>query len=484
MNHSLGVTPDTRSGLPDTGLHGRPVLSEGEGGEWTRPARISYPHFPVLSLKRTAVLFIAIALLLAPFVDHRSAEPVFLTFSWHYLLFLTGLAVSGLSLAIILSRAVRRAPPHRKLPFAFVLLGALVSILLAVEAVLGYLGRDLAPERHKWGQILSPFMGFENAPNHRWEIAGAVYTTDADTFRTHTAPRVSAEEETLIVVMGGSSAFGYGLNDNETLAHRLEHKLRARFDDRITVLNAANTGHNSLQQLFRFYNRVLPLKPELVVYYGAINDVRPRRMLNRMISLAPGVPEASTARQYLRLTNKGQGFYFENSLLMGRFKAIAETAYKRWTNGRHNDRPAGKWWDYTVEEYVDTAALYIRNLDTLRLICRANGITFIPVSFIGEFDELLDAWEIGTTHYVKRLREHCAENGFPLINLNPAFEREKDKARLFFPDHYHPSPDGAAFIASQVADALIPIIAELPENRATSVLPRMTQTTNGSDQPE
>ena len=87
--------------------------------------------------------------------------------------------------------------------------------------------------------------------------------------------------------------------------------------------------------------------------------------------------------------------------------------------------------------------------------------------------------------FLEKGAEHCAENGFPLINLNPAFEREKNKARLFFPDHYHPSPDGAAFIASQVTDALIPIIAaELPENRTTSVFPRIAQTTNGLDTPK
>ena len=56
--------------------------------------------------------------------------------------------------------------------------------------------------------------------------------------------------------------------------HLLEEKLREDLKDpNLNVINAGTNGHNSLQSLLRFYLRVLPLKPQVLLYYEGINDV-------------------------------------------------------------------------------------------------------------------------------------------------------------------------------------------------------------------
>jgi len=116
---------------------------------------------------------------------------------------------------------------------------------------------------------------YEAQPNHTWNAADATYTTDEFGFRTHLSDRQwSRSDSKRIFVLGGSSVFGYGLNDDQTWVHLLEEKLRQDLKDRdLNVINAETLGHNSLQSLLSFYLRVLPLKPQVLLYYEGINDV-------------------------------------------------------------------------------------------------------------------------------------------------------------------------------------------------------------------
>lgn len=409
-------------------------------------------------LRRALIVYVPILLLLLPFLGHHSRDAVIGSYSWDYLLFLAGLGIGGFAIALGLIWLVRRARADLQVRFALLMLAIPICTAVAGEVVLGHIGRDLFHEYRVWGHAPSPLMGFEPKPNHHWEMVGATYTTDADTFRTHVRPRVARDEETLIVVMGGSCAFGFGLDDDETWAHRLEGKLRARFGDHITVINAGANGHNTLQQFFRLHLRVRPIKPAIVVHYGATNDVRPDWEADRLIHLPPEMPEATSAREHLRIQNSGKGFYWENSLTLDHVSRKVQ----RWFERRRID---GNWPDppvYNDDTFTKTVAMYIRNLDGMRLLCERDGIEFVPVSFIADYDEMPPRWTAGIDLFVRAIRRFCYEQEIGFIDLYPDFRGIEDKGRLFFEDHYHPTEEGADFIAEHVADALVPIIESLP----------------------
>lgn len=421
-------------------------------------------------MRLVGALCIPIGLLLLPFADHRSRDPVLLTYSRDYLLVLAMLAAGGVAVAFALAWMVRGAPPKRRLAFALVLLAVPVAAVLVLEVYLGYRERDVFAAYREWGHAKSPFMGFEAAPNHRWEKRGAVYTTDADSFRTHQAPRVAPEKETLIALLGGSTVFGTGLNDDETWPHCLERALRTRFGETITVLNAANMGHNSLQQLIRYYLRVLPQQPEYVLYYGLATDIRTvDEMRDLPISMPPELLETYSIRDHLRTRNAGKGVCFENSVLLNRLKDIVEEVATGRNTAGPSQGPAALDMQFQrrfadgesmSRTYGPALEAYLRNLDSLRLLCEANGCKFVIVTEVSNRPALPPTWAIPIDYFSRALLAHCRDKGIPLIDLLGAFDAADNKDELFLEnDRAHTSSKGAEFIAARVADALTPMIA-------------------------
>ena len=409
-----------------------------------------------------AAVFAPIAFLLLPFFFHRSGSDHWLGYSSDYAAFLVGLTILGLLLARLLLWTVRRTQSQRRVASAWMLLAVALTPVAAAELVLGYLERDVFADHHHWGHVRSPLMGFELGPDRRATRENDYgvpcrYTTGPDAFRTHLASRPPPDRETLIIVMGDSSAFGYGLNDDETWPHILEKHLRSRFGDDITVLNAANSGHTSLQQLIRLYYRVLPLRPDLILYYGMVNDVRADAEIDTLTLQAPLLIDpqmlgVTTTRQFLRRKNTGKSWYFRNSLVLNHLKR----AYEGWMTDS-NDAAVQRWArSAPATQYAAATAAYLRNLDTMRLLCEANDAAFIPITFIAYED---GAFATGLDRFNAALRTHCAARDTTLIDLHPAFDSQPDKRTLFYKDHYHPTAAGARWMALQVADELMPMLA-------------------------
>ncbi len=405
--------------------------------------------------RRTIAIIFAVMLLpLLPFAFHRSTEPVWHTYSASYAVLLVGLVFAAGLVSVGMGWLFRKASRERQAPFVLLALGSVAMGLFCLELWLGFQNSDAFARYRAWGHTRSALLGFEAAPNNRWSIAGATYTTDAQTFRSHTTPRVSPDEETLIVVMGGSAVFGYGLNDDETWASSLEKRLRERFGSSVTVLNAGCNGHNTLQQMIRAHMRVLPLKPDFIVHYGAINDVRPDAARDQLIIFPEELVHATTTRDYLRIKNQGKGFYFENSLLFNRI-GQAMGLFDCALTPRYRPKIGGS----TVDTFVATTEIYLRNMASLQALCETNGVAFVPVTFLADTDSLPPPFHRGVEQYVKALRDQRCERGLPMIDLLPDFKRIKNKADLFFKDHYHPNRRGAAFLAEHIGAALESMLA-------------------------
>jgi len=80
-----------------------------------------------------------------------------------------------------------------------------------------------------------------------------------------------------IVTIGESTTYGFGVNANEAYPALLEDILREEYGyTNVEVINAGVVGYTSFEVLSNFQFRVLELKPDLIIYYGALNDADTR----------------------------------------------------------------------------------------------------------------------------------------------------------------------------------------------------------------
>lgn len=111
-------------------------------------------------------------------------------------------------------------------------------------------------------------------PGYRLRSGTTAITVNAFGFRGEEVPARKAEGTYRIVIVGGSSVFGYLVRDEQTSSVRLEQLLRGRGgEQRIEVINAGVPGYNTMHTLVRFLYRLRPLEPDLLVYYQGFNDL-------------------------------------------------------------------------------------------------------------------------------------------------------------------------------------------------------------------
>ncbi|MFT7486211.1 MAG: lysophospholipase L1-like esterase [Candidatus Paceibacteria bacterium] len=79
-----------------------------------------------------------------------------------------------------------------------------------------------------------------------------------------------------IMCLGGSSTYGHGPTSNErTWPYRLQKRLSmARPDLSIEVINGGCQGYTSFESLTNYAFRGIPLEPDMIIVYHAINDMR------------------------------------------------------------------------------------------------------------------------------------------------------------------------------------------------------------------
>jgi lysophospholipase L1-like esterase len=78
-----------------------------------------------------------------------------------------------------------------------------------------------------------------------------------------------------VVLLGGSTTHGYGVDNHDTIDAHMRDILQERFPERqFEVVNLAFGGYDSYQVYERLRVDALPLQPDLVVINSGINDVR------------------------------------------------------------------------------------------------------------------------------------------------------------------------------------------------------------------
>ena len=80
-----------------------------------------------------------------------------------------------------------------------------------------------------------------------------------------------------IVTLGASTTYGFGVNADQAYPALLENVLHNEYGlTHVEVINGGVPSYTSFELVPNFMYRVLELKPDLVIYYGALNDAGTR----------------------------------------------------------------------------------------------------------------------------------------------------------------------------------------------------------------
>jgi hypothetical protein len=86
--------------------------------------------------------------------------------------------------------------------------------------------------------------------------------------------------EQRVLVIGDSTAFGWGVSQGETFSDSLQRRLRSSRGDQWTVINAGVNGYNTSQEVEYFLLTGRRYQPDIVVLMFNSNDVEPRIVPN------------------------------------------------------------------------------------------------------------------------------------------------------------------------------------------------------------
>lgn len=115
--------------------------------------------------------------------------------------------------------------------------------------------------------------GYDLRPG--FELRSGVFrmSVNAAGFRGPIVPRHRDDSDKLrIAVLGGSSVYGYLVNDGEEASQRLVEELGQQGVS-AEVINAGVPGYNLYQTASRYRERVAPYSPDIVILYLGYNDL-------------------------------------------------------------------------------------------------------------------------------------------------------------------------------------------------------------------
>jgi lysophospholipase L1-like esterase len=287
-------------------------------------------------------------------------------------------------------------------------------------------------------------------------VEDIVITTNQEHLR-HTGADPDDENLIRIAVLGGSTTFGVGVTDEDTWPFRLQQIL----GDKFSVRNYGVPGYSTAENIIQMALLVPETKPHIVVYYEGENDIRNYHN-----------PEFSSdyyshgLSQYGNLSINIYGYEGHQFIeeILGRSGLIRIV---RWTSrklGLNNSTlPTGK---SIPDPRVDK--IYVRNLNTLRLLAEGIGAKPIFVPQIINADDFIGkaTTRIWTPYVVDNdlprllqkfnglMREICNDNQECryVESVNEASWKMSD-----FVDDQHLSAEGG----DKFARILAPVIVEL-----------------------
>lgn len=148
------------------------------------------------------------------------------------------------------------------------LIGSTLLFFSGIESVLRATGlekgRPVPPPLFQTNP--NPDISYELKPNMRERAYRSTIKTNSLGFRS---PELDPTKPTM-AVLGDSIAFGYGLENDETITAQLS----TLFEETFNILNTAVLGYTLLQETATYEQKIKPLHPKALLLFFHFNDLR------------------------------------------------------------------------------------------------------------------------------------------------------------------------------------------------------------------
>ncbi|MEC8253538.1 MAG: SGNH/GDSL hydrolase family protein [Planctomycetota bacterium] len=346
-----------------------------------------------------------------------------------------------------------RARKKIQLSIAACVLALIVAELLAA-AWLHWLADEQSFRRYaSIGQLTARYGAFDRFRAHRHLGYALSPNYQAGTNR-HNALGYRGEEiavekpagMTRIVCIGGSTTYGYGVDDFRfTVPGLLQYGLREAGKE-VEVVNAGCPGWSTFETLLNFESRVLDLSPDYVVFYHGINDVLasmvwPPEALrgdqSGWLVRDQRMVEASLLERsdLARIVMVRGGWIEPHSSML---RVIGDASPSNYTFEFRRQRklqtyPDGVFREAPIEQMLreNGTRLFRRNLESLLAVAEAHGVSVLLTTFAYS-EEFPGNANIG--HPAVRaavdacndvVRETARRRGLGLVDLQPALRSKE-----------------------------------------------------------
>lgn len=153
----------------------------------------------------------------------------------------------------------------------------LVEVVLRAYAAVAHDGLAEALQRDPYAVVVEPHgqSGYRPLPHRTLDYAdGAAAHTNAMGFRGPEVRIPKPDGTFRILLLGGSTTFGWGVDDDDTIDRHMSAILRERYPGRsFDVVNLAFDGYDSWQLLERIRSDGARYEPDVVIVNTGVNDV-------------------------------------------------------------------------------------------------------------------------------------------------------------------------------------------------------------------
>ena len=309
---------------------------------------------------------------------------------------------------------------------ALAVLLSLILIIAGVETAMRIASAKYPPLHRP-----NPVYLWELSPNLKGEFKtlDSPINTNSHGFRMGNVSKKKPEGQFRVMVLGDSSAFGYGVNGNETFSSYLEDFLKTKNTKKdIKVINAAVSGYSTFQAMKFMEERGWEFSPDVLIV--AFNDD----------------PQAEWIRDSQRVPPKH---------ILPVFKVLYKSMIYLQLRKIMLNRQIAKYPDLIKQpppvsgvgqNRVSREELK-KNLANIIGEAKKRGVKVIVVSMPQQIfeDKML-------SRYRKAMKEAADEGGAKFLDLFHQWEEQKTDG-LFF-DVMHPTPEGHKKIGESLSELI------------------------------
>ena len=259
-----------------------------------------------------------------------------------------------------------------------------------------------------------------------------------------------------IVAVGGSTTYSTGTSAEDSYPARLQAILRDDYGySNVEIVNAGVSGYTSWEILSAFAFRILELEPDMLIYYGAVNDLVVRERLSQ---------ECYRGLNAQRGLNGQRGLFVERNaeLPISALYRLAAISLGWMRNPLALDssfepsrvacQPDPGHISLADRLAINTPSYYERNIQNLMILARANDTQPVISSWVYNVAaERPDLWRESIAEHNAVTRRLALELDAPYIDLAADFPVdnalwEADGVHLLAAGAYEQASRYAAFL--------------------------------------